>query len=58
MSAQRLRAHVAHEHLRRLGVVPQEAEGRADDDEAKDDQELLILQEGDDAIGDEGRSRN
>jgi len=49
--AQGQRSDVAHEHLRRVRVVPQEAETRADHDEAELHQERLALQLGDHAVG-------
>src|SRR5690606_19735892 len=45
---------VAHKHLRRMGIEPEKGETGADDDKAKDDQELLILEKGDNAISGEG----
>ena len=55
--AERERAGIAHEHPRRMGVVPEEAEVRAGDDEREGGDEFLALDEPDDPVGDERDER-
>ena len=47
--AERQRARVAHEDARRMGVVPEEAQRRADDRQAERRQERLVLEKSDDS---------
>ena len=44
---------VAHEDHRRMGVVPKETKVRACDDQRERRNEVLTLNEGDDAVGHE-----